>query len=192
MAGPFQVGRNQVVIDAPARQVFDYLADLSHIMDWSGEPGFHITRTPDGPPAEGSLIRWERSGIMQGPLILRGGMGESRVTVEKRTTIALYSPPSSLVIETRNSYNGLLHSLERFKFELVEELGGTRVNMVSEIEAMVPSIFIGPVYAIRVVRYIFGRLIGSRMAGFLPQATAGPHLSRVKAKVEGPRPAGTS
>ena len=180
-----------MVIDAPARLVFDYLADLSHIMDWGGEPNFQITRMPDGPPAEGSLMLWERSGIMQGPLILRGGMGESRVTLEKRTTIALYSPHSSLVIETRNIYNGLLHSIERFKFEL-EELGGTQVSMVSEIEAMVPSIFIGPVYAIRVVRNIFGRLLGGRMAGFLPQATAGPHLSRVKDKLETPRPAGTS
>jgi hypothetical protein len=191
MAGPFQVGHNRVVIDAPARLVFDYLADLSHIMDWGGEPNFQITRMPDGPPAEGSLMLWERSGIMQGPLILRGGMGESRVTLEKRTTIALYSPHSSLVIETRNIYNGLLHSIERFKFEL-DELGGTQVSMVSEIEAMVPSIFIGPVYAIRVVRNIFGRLLGGRMAGFLPQATAGPHLSRVKDKLETPRPAGTS
>ena len=191
MAGPFQVGHNRVVIDAPARLVFDYLADLSHIMDWGGEPNFQITRMPDGPPAEGSLMLWERSGIMQGPLILRGGMGESRVTLEKRTTIALYCPHSSLVIETRNIYNGLLHSIERFKFEL-DELGGTQVSMVSEIEAMVPSIFIGPVYAIRVVRNIFGRLLGGRMAGFLPQATAGPHLSRVKDELETPRPAGTS
>ena len=72
-------------------------------------------------------------------------MGESTVTLIKTTTIAVHEPNSVLVFETRNIYNGLLHSIERMTFNLSEEVEGTVVTLVSEIEAMVPSVFIGPV-----------------------------------------------
>ena len=192
MAGPFLIGRNRVVIDAPAQRVFDYLADLRHIAYWSGETDFHITRVPQDPPGKGSQIRWERSGEMQGPLILRGGMGDSQVTLEKLSSITLYEPLSALAIETRNTYNGLLHSIEKFTFGFQEEPNGTLVTMVSEMEAMVPSIFIGPIYAIRLVRGSIERMLGGRLAGILPSASAGSHLSRVKEKTEAPEPASRS
>ena len=184
MAGPFMVGRNSVVIDVPAWLVFEYLADLTRLGEWSDETHFEVRFLPNGPPGLGTRIHREKSGIMQGPLILRGGMGESRVIVDKVTTITGFEPDSTLVIETRNSYNSLLHSIEKFTFDLRPEAVGTRVTMVSEVEAMVPSIFIGPIYAIRFVRGAFDRLLGRRMFGVFPKASVGPHLSRVKARVE--------
>ena len=189
MAGPFQVGRNRAVIDAPAQQVFDYLADLSNINEWSGEPDFRITRAPDGPPGPGATLRREQSGVMRGPLIVRGGMGDNPLRVVKDSSVTVHEPYGTLVVETRNSYNGLLHSIEKFNFEFLPEDGGTRVTMVAEIEPMVPSMFIGPVYAIRIVRNDFGRIFGGRAADLIPQG-AGPHLSRIKEKVEGAKTAG--
>ena len=139
MAGPFLVAHNRVVIDAPAQRVFDYLADLSRIVEWSGESDFSITSVPTAPPRAGAQIRWEKSGVMHGPIILRGGMGESRVSLVKITRIAEYQPNSGLVIETRNSYNGLLHSIEKFSFDLHEQEGRTTVTLLAEVEAMVPA-----------------------------------------------------
>ena len=192
MAGPFQVGHNSVVIGVPARQVFDYLADLSRIMEWSGESDFRVTRAPEGPPGPGVSLRREQSGVMRGPLIIRGGMSDNPLRVEKVSSLTVYEPPGpegpeagALVVETRNSYNGLLHSIEKFKFELFPQTDGTRVILVSEIEPMVPSMFIGPVYAIRLVRSAFGRLLGSRLSKELP---VGPHLSRIKQTVEAAGP----
>lgn len=191
MAGPFLVGRHSVVIDAPAQLVFDYLADLSRIIEWSGEPDFTITSVPTAPPQVGSQIRWEKTGVMQGPIILRGGMGESRVSLVKISSITEYLPTNSLVIETRNSYNGLLHSVEKFTFRLSEQAERTGVTMVSEVEAMVPSVFMGPVYAIRFVRGAMDRLMGRRLARLFPGSQVGRHLALVKEKTEAPRIAGT-
>ena len=184
MAGPFLVGRNRVVIDVPAKQVFDYLSDLSRYAEWNDETEFMVTLLPDGPPVQGSEFRRERTGEMLGPLILRGGMGDSRVTLIRSTTIALYEPKSALVLQTKNIYNGLLHSIEKMTFDLREEGSGTEVSMVSEVEPMVPSAFIGPVYAIRAVRGLFERLLGQRLSALFPEITVGPHLARIKEKME--------
>lgn len=191
MAGPFLVARNRVLIDAPAQRVFDYLADLSRVIEWSGEPNFSITSVPQGPPQTGSHIRWEKSGVMQGPVILRGGMGDSRVTLVKVTRIAEYQPNNALEIETRNSYNGLLHSIEKFTFDFLEEEGRTRVTMVAEVEAMVPSLFMGPVYAIRFVRGVADRLLGRRIATLFPGMQVGRHLAFIKQRTETPEIAST-
>ncbi len=187
MAGPFLVGRNIVVIDVPARLVFEYLADLAHLGEWTDETDFVVRSRPVGPPGLGANIQREKSGVMQGPLILRGGMGESRVTMAKFTTITVYEPETALVIETRNSYNSLLHSIEKFTFDFGPEMDGTRVTMVSEVEAMVPSMFIGPVYAIRLVRGVFERILGKRLSRLFPDVSVGPHLSRIKEITEAGR-----
>ncbi len=184
MAGPFLVGRNRVVIGAPAQQVFDYLSDLSHFAEWNEETDFWVTVLPEGLPEVGSEFRRERTGEMQGPLILRGGMGESRVTLIRATTIVAHEPATSLVLETKNIFNGLLHSIEKVTFDLQREPTGTSVTMVSEVEPMVPGIFIGPVYAIRLARGLFQRLLGNRLPGLFPQVSVGPHLTRIKNKTE--------
>jgi len=187
MAGPFLVGRNHAVIDAPASQVFEYLSDLSRYSEWNDEPDFAVTLPHESPTKAGSQFRRERTGPMQGPLILRGGMGESRVTLIRATTVTAHNPDSLMTLETQNIYNGLLHSVERMTFSLQETPEGTEVTLVSEVEAMVPSVFIGPVYAIRAVRGLFERLLGRRLAGMFPAMSVGPHLSRIKAKVEAER-----
>lgn len=184
MAGPFVVGRHTAVIGAAPARVFDYLADLGRHGEWNPEPDFRVTARPEGPPGVGAVQRREFTGPLQGPLILRGGMGDSRVTVVKTMMIAVYEPYEALVLETRNSYNGLLHSAETFAFGFSAADGGTRVRMVLEVEAMVPSAFIGPVYAIRLARAGFERLAGRRLAAMFPGMAAGPYLPRVKAAVE--------
>ena len=156
--------------------------------NWSRE--LIITASPEGPIGIGSVFRREWTAPMQGPLILRGGMGDSMVTVDKATTITAYEPYSALVFETRNSYNGLLQSIDKVSFELREEWGhnrsaetdymaiqeATNVSMVSEVEVMVPGVFIGPVYALRLLRASLDRLFPKM---------AGPHLPRIKQIVEG-------
>lgn len=185
MAGSFEVGRNSVVIDAPAQQVFDYLADLSHIVEWSGEPDFRISGDPDRQQVgQGASLQREMSGIMRGPLIVSGGMSDNPLRVVKITTVTVFEPHAALAVETRNSYNGLLHSVEKFSFQFSTDGSGTLVSLVSEVQPMVPGMFIGPVYAIRVVRAAFGRIFGGRLAGIFSQTSAGPHLTRIKETVE--------
>lgn len=202
MAGPFVVARNSVVIDVPARQVFDYLADLSHLSEWTGEVDFRVTSSPERMAGPGALLQREKSGVMRGPLIIRGGMGDNPLRVVKVSTITVYEPYAALALETRNSYNGLLHSIERFSFEFhplssfngrigEPEKDGTQLSMVSEIEPMVPSVYIGPVYAIRLVRALFERLLRNRFGGLFTQATVGPQLARVKEMTEGKAIAGS-
>jgi uncharacterized protein YndB with AHSA1/START domain len=184
MAGPFEMGRNGVVVDAPAQQVFEYLSDMTRHGEWNREPDFVVTASPQYPPGPGSVFRRERSGVMRGPLIIRGGMGDNPVRVVKTMTIAAYEPNSVLVFETRNSYNNLLVSIDKISFELREEMEGTRVYMLSEVEPMVPGAFMGPAYAIRLSRGFIGRILGGKAAGFSPSLAAGPHLTRIKEMVE--------
>lgn len=184
MAGPFVTGRHQAVIAAPPQQVFEYLADLTRHAEWSLESGFRVTSPPQGPPGVGSLFRQEKRGVMRGPLIVSGGMSDNPVRVVKTVTITAYEPYCALVFETRNSYNGLLVSIDKASFQFRPEAEGTQVSMVSEVEAMVPGGFMGPVYAIRVARAAFGRFLGNRFSGSLSRATPGPYLPRIKEMLE--------
>ena len=181
MAGPFVVARNQVVIGAPAQGVFDYLADFTRHGEWNQDPGYRETLLSEGHPGLGSVLRREKNGVMRGPLIIRGGMGDNPVRIVKTVTITGYEPHTGLVFETSNSYNGLLVSRDKVSFQLQEEMEGTRVTMVTEVEAMVPGGFMGPVYAIRVVRAAFDRLLGKRLP---PRTPPGPFLPRIKEAVE--------
>ena len=177
MAGPFVVSRNGAVIGAPPQQVFEYLADMTRHGEWNPEEGFRVTALPEGQPGVGSVFRRERTGESQGPLAIRPGPGPaSSVTVTLITVITVYSPHDALTFETRVSYNGLLYSLERTSFELQPVPEGSWVAKASEVEIMVPSAFIGPVYAIRMVRAGLVRLLG--------RTSSGPHLSRVKEMLE--------
>ena len=180
MAGPLVVGRHGVVIGAPPQEVFNYLADMARHGEWNGEPDFMVTTRPEGRLGVGSVCRREKTGVMRGPLIIRGGMSDNPLRIVKTMTITSYDPYYSLGIETRNSYNGLLASIDKISFDIRQETEGSRVNMVSEVETMVPGGFLGPVFAIRVVRIILDRLLGDRSASMKP----GPHLPRIKQLVE--------
>ena len=184
MAGPFVVSRNGVVITAPPQFVFNYLADVSRHGEWNREPGFRETVLYDGEPGLGSALRREKNGAMRGPLIIRGGMGDNPVQVVKIVTITAFLPYIDLTLETRNSYNGLLASVERSFFNLQEDMEGTQVTMVTEVEPMVPGAFIGPIYAIRIVRGVFERLLGRGRSGYSPKMPVGPLLGRIKEAVE--------
>ena len=184
MAGPFVVSRNRAVIGAPPQAVFDYLADMTRHGEWSLEAGFQIIALPPGQPGVGSVFRQEKNGVMRGPLIVRGGMGDNPVRVVKTVTITAYGPYHTLAFETRNSYNNLLVSIDQVSFDFLPEGEGTQVTMLSEVEAMVPGGFMGPVYAIRVARAALGRVLGKRFSGSLARMTPGPHLSRIKEMME--------
>ena len=184
MAGPFVVSRNGAVIGAPPQQVFDYLADMTRHGEWSLDTGFRVISPPQEQPGVGSVFRQEKNGVMRGPLLVRGGMGDNPVRVVKTVTIVAYEPYQALVFETRNSYNGLLVSIDKVSFDLQQEAEGTRVTMVSEVDAKVPGGFMGPVYAIRVVRVSLGRLLGKRFPGIFSGVTPGPYLPRIKQIVE--------
>ena len=184
MAGPFVVSRNGAVIGAPPQQVFEYLADMTRHGEWSLETDFQTTSPPLEQPGVGSVFRREKDGVMRGPLIVRGGMGDNPVRVVKTMTITAYEPYCSLVFETRNSYNGLLVSIDKVSFDLMQEAEGTRVTMVSEVEAMVPGGFMGPVYAIRVARAAFDRILRRRFSDRFSNMPPGPHLSRIKEMLE--------
>ena len=184
MAGPFEVSRNAVVINASAHHVFNYLADMTLHGEWNQDPGFEVTARPDLPAGAGSVFRRERNGVMRGPLIIRGGMSDNPVQIVKTMTITAFEPHNDLVFETRNSYNGLLVSIDKVSFNLLQEMEGTRVTMVSQVEAMVPSAYIGPVYAIRMVRAVLQRLLGGWLKSVSPSSPVGPHLARIKKAVE--------
>ena len=192
MAGPFVLARNGVVIAAPAQSVFDYLADVTRHGEWNLDPGYRETILSQGPLGLGSVLRREKDGVMRGPLLIRGGMGDNLVRVVKTVTITAFEPPLDLAFETGNSYNGLLVSKDKVSFQLQEEMEGTRVTMVSEGEAMVPGGFMGPVYAIRVVRAAFDRLLGRGGQAGSTRLSPGPYLPRIKEAVERGRITGSS
>lgn len=181
MAGPFVVGRHETVIGAPPQRVFNYLADVVRHEQWNGDEGFRTTIDTDGPPRAGFMLHREKTGVMRGPLIIRGGMGDNPVKVVKIVTITAFDPFCSLAFETRNSYNGLLVSIDRMSFDLRQEGEGTQVAMLIEVEPMVPGGFMGPAYAIRVFRAAIERFVGQRLSrGLAP----GPFLPRIREMVE--------
>ena len=152
--------------------------------EWNQDPGYRETILTEGPLGPGSVLRRERDGVMRGPLIIRGGMGDNPVQIVKTLSITGYEPHTGLAFETSNSYNGLLVSRDRITFQFQEEMEGTRVTMVTEVEAMVPGGFMGPVYAIRVARVAFERLMGKLLGSRLPRMSPGPFLPRIKEAVE--------
>ena len=184
MAGPFEVSRNGVVIDAPAQRVFDYVADMTRHDEWNPEPGFVATAFPPEPPSVGSVFRREKTGVMRGPLIVRGGMSDNPVRLVKTMTVSVYEPSRRLAFDTANSYNNLLVSIDKVSFDFQEEMEGTQVLMVSQVEALVPGAFMGPAYAMRIVRAFFVRILGERWGGGPSKLPAGPHLPRIKEMVE--------
>ena len=184
MAGPFVVARNQVVIGAPARRVFEYLADITRHSEWNQDPGYRERILTEGSLGLGSALRREKQGVMRGPLLIRGGMGDNLVRIVKIITVTGYEPHHGLVFETSNSYNGLLVSKDKASFHLQEEMEGTRITLVSEVEAMVPGGFMGPVYAIRVVRAFLERVLGRWLSPRLTRAPPGPFLPLIKQAVE--------
>ncbi len=184
MAGPFEVSRNAVVIDAPAERVFEYVADMTRHGEWNPEPGFEVTAFPSEPPTVGSVFRREKRGVMRGPLIIRGGMSDNPVRLVKTMIVTALEPHSNLAFETSNSYNNLLVSKDRISFEFRQEMEGTRVIMVSQVEALVPGAFMGPAYAMRVARGFLMRILGGKLSDSSPKLPAGPHLSRIKEMIE--------
>ena len=56
--------------------------------------------------------------------------------------------------------------------------------MVSTVEPLVPGMFIGPIYAIRLVRGLTERLLGDRLSSLFPKMSVGPYLSRIKQTLE--------
>ena len=184
MAGPFEMSRNAVVIDAPAERVFEYVADMTRHGEWNPEPDFEVTAFPEEPPHVGAVFRRQKMGVMRGPLIIRGGMSDNPVRLVKTMTVTALEPHSRLAFDTSNSYNDLLVSIDKISFEFRQETEGTRVIMISRVEALVPGAFMGPAYAMRIARGFFTRILGGKLTDSAPKLPAGPHLSRIKEMIE--------
>jgi uncharacterized protein YndB with AHSA1/START domain len=184
MAKPFLVSRKWVVINAPPQRVFDYLADMARHREWNPEPGFTVTERPTGAVGLGSVYQREREERFQGPL-MQAGASTHPVDLVRITSVTAFRPYTSLAFDTRNSFNGLLHSVESMTFEFDPTPEGTRVTMVNELEAMVPQAFIGPGYAMRLARGAFVRFIDGWASRFIPGLAVGAHLARIKERVEG-------
>ena len=102
----------------------------------------------------------------------------------KKVTLTALRPHRVLVFETENRYNGLLHSVERVSFGLEPDGQATRVTMVTELESMVPGLFIGPFYLVYLVNRAITQLLGGLIATAFPKMTVGPYLARVKSRLE--------
>ena len=183
MGKTFLLSRKRVVIDSPPEQVFDYLSDMSRHGEWNPEEGFTVTLTPSGPAEVGSVSQRERNEYFQGPLV-PGGSTVRPVSVVKKVTLTALRPQRELVFETENRYNGLLHSAERVSFGFEPDGRATLVTMVTELESMTPVIYIGPFYLVYLVNRAVSGLLGGLIATVFPELNVGPHLSRVKVRLE--------
>ena len=183
MGRTFQISRNEVVINSPPEKVFDYLSDMARHGEWDPEEGFTVTFTPAGPTKVGSVRQRERNEYFQGPLV-QGGPSVRPVSMVKTVTLTTLRPNRELAFETKNRYNGLLHSAERVSFNLEPDGPATRVTMVTELESMVPGIYLGPFYVAYLMGQVVTKLLGGLMASAFPGMCVGPRLSRVKSRME--------
>ena len=183
MGKSFLGGEKSVVIDRTPKEVFDYLADMSRHQEWNGEAGFTVTRRPEAGIRVGSVFETERNEIVSGPL-MRGAASGGPVAMVKTMTVTTLEPQQWLSFETKNRYNGLLHSVERVRFGLTPEGCGTRVTMVTELESMLPGPYLSPLYALYILKEavlgLFSRWARSRY----PALFVGPYLSRIKGRAE--------
>ena len=186
MAGPFLVGRKQAGIGASPGVVFRYLSDLSRYAEWNPEPGWR----PTGPrpvPADFAAVYQRETTMQFSNTLMRGASSVKPVEAVRTTAIAGYELDARLTLTTKVRFNGLLHSTELTTFELQPAPGGgCLATLTAEIQPELPRMFIGPSYALRLARGMLERSFGGWLARYLPEAGAGPELTRIKQQLEAP------
>ena len=108
----------QVVINAPAEKVFNYLADITKHGEW-GNPSqkLQVTKTSEGPIGQGSTF---------------ASVGQQFGTQNDTVTITEYVPNSRVVYEANGKAGNIRHT-----FELAPAEGGVRVT--KRFEAVQPK-----------------------------------------------------
>lgn len=90
--------QQQIVINAPAERVFNYVADISKHGEW-GNPSqkLHVEKTSDGPIGKGSTFK---------------SVGHQFGTQNDTVTITEYVPNQKVVYESQGKAGLLRHSFE--------------------------------------------------------------------------------
>jgi len=103
---------DQISIDAPAGQVYDYVADFPRHAEWSGN-GLQVTKSTEGPVAVGSVF---------------STTAKQFGTQREQSTITELSPGSAFAWE---STGALGHA--RHRFSLAGDGGSTTLSKSAEI-----------------------------------------------------------
>ena len=102
----------QISIDAPAGQVYDYVADFPRHAEWSGN-GLAVTPSTEGPVAVGSTF---------------STTAKQFGTQREQSTITELSPGSAFAWESKGALG-----LARHRFSLAGDGGSTTVSKSAEI-----------------------------------------------------------
>jgi uncharacterized membrane protein len=102
----------RISIDAPAAQVYEYVADFPRHAEWSGD-GLQVTTSSDGPVAVGSVF---------------STTAKKFGTQREQSTITELSPGSAFAWESRG-----VMGLARHRFSLAGEGASTTLTKSAEI-----------------------------------------------------------
>jgi uncharacterized membrane protein len=103
---------DQISIDAPAGQVYDYVADFPRHAEWSGD-GLEVTLSSEGPVAVGSTF---------------STTAKQFGTQREQSTITELSPGSAFAWESKGALG-----LARHRFSLAGNDGSTTLTKSAEI-----------------------------------------------------------
>jgi len=103
---------DRISIDAPADQVYDYVADFSRHADWSGN-GLQVTKSTEGPVAVGSTF---------------STTAKQFGTQREQSTITELSPGSAFAWESTGALGRARH-----RFSLADDGGTTTLTKSAEI-----------------------------------------------------------
>lgn len=103
---------DQISIDAPAGQVYDYVADFPRHAEWSGD-GLEVAKSSEGPVAVGSTF---------------STTAKQFGTQREQSTITEVSPGSAFAWESKGALG-----LARHRFSLAGDGGSTTLTKSAEI-----------------------------------------------------------
>ena len=103
---------DRISIDAPADQIYDYVADFPRHAEWSGN-GLEVTRTPEGPVAVGSVF---------------STTAKQFGTQREQSTITELAPGIAFAWESTGALGRARH-----RFSLVGDGGSTTLTKSAEV-----------------------------------------------------------
>ena len=103
---------DRISIDAPAGQVYDYVADFPRHAEWSGN-GLEVTKSTEGPIAVGSVF---------------STTAKQFGTQREQSTVTELSPGSAFAWESKGALG-----LARHRFSLTGDGGSTTLTKSAEI-----------------------------------------------------------
>jgi uncharacterized membrane protein len=103
---------DRISIEAPASQVYDYVADLTRHGEWGGH-GLEVTKTTEGPAAVGSVF---------------STTAKQFGTQREQSTVTELSPGSAFAWESKGALG-----LARHRFSVAGDGGSTTLTKSAEI-----------------------------------------------------------